>query len=62
MPGRGAAALVQQPVGAGMQKEAELVGFPAVARSAVGFCVELVILGQAGIGSNPAALIIFSMA
>ena len=52
MPGRGAAELVQQPVGTGMQKEAELVGFPAVARSAVGFCVELVILDLNILGST----------
>ncbi len=43
-PGRRLAELVQQPVGAGVQEEPELVGLPAVARRAVGFGVKLVIL------------------
>ncbi len=38
------AKLMQQPVGAGMQEEAELVGLPTVARRAVGLGVELVVL------------------
>ena len=41
---RGAAKLMQQPIGATVQKQPELVGLPAVARGAVGRGVELVLL------------------
>ena len=40
--GRGLAKLVQHPIGTGVEKEAELVGLPAVARRAVGLGVDLV--------------------
>ena len=43
-PRRGLAQAVQQPVGAGMQEEPELVGLPTMARRTVGFRIELVIL------------------
>ena len=42
--GCGLAKLVQQPIGAGVEKEPELVGLPAVAGGAVGPGVELVLL------------------
>ena len=42
--GRGLAELMQQPIGAAVQEQAELVGFPAMARGAVGLGVELVLL------------------
>ena len=42
--GRGLAEPVQQPVGAGVQEESELVGFPAVAGGAIGLGVEFVVL------------------
>ncbi len=35
---------MQQPIGAGVQEQPELIGLPAVARGAVGFGVELVLL------------------
>ncbi len=41
---RGVAMLMQQPIGAAVQEQPELVGFPAVARGAVGPGVELVLL------------------
>jgi len=43
-PRRGLADLMQQPIGAGVQEEAELVGFPAVAGGAIGLGVEFVVL------------------
>jgi len=45
-PWRGLAEAEQKPIGAGMQEQAELVPLPAMAGSAVGFCVELVLLDQ----------------
>ncbi len=42
-PRRGVAKLMQQPIGAGVEKEAELVGLPAVTGRTVGLGVKLVI-------------------
>lgn len=42
--GSGPAQLMQQPIGAGVQEQPELIGSPSVARGAVGFGVELVLL------------------
>ncbi len=43
-PRRGLAELMQQPIGAGVEKEPELVGLPAVTGSSIGLGVELVLL------------------
>ena len=46
---------VQQPIGGGVQKEAELVGFPAVAGGAAGFRVEFMLFDQILHGAAAAA-------